>query len=128
MTRFSVSAVMSGHSGSPHTRPALLCTTSMPPYSAAAAANIASSERGSVTSVRTNIAVPPASWIMPTVSLPPASSMSATTTDAPSAANASAVARPIPEPAPVTTATFPCTSTGGIVPRNENTFHSRRFP
>ena len=33
--------------------------------------------------------------------------MSATTTDAPSSAKRTALARPIPEPAPVTMATFP---------------------
>ena len=110
MTRSSVSGVMSGHSGSPQTRPALLCTMSTPPCSASAAANIASSERGSVTSVRVNDAVPPTSCTSPTVSSPPTSSTSATTTRCPRFANASAVARPMPDPAPVTTATLPRSS------------------
>src|SRR6476659_8451930 len=44
---------------------------------------------------------------MTTVSWPPSSYRSATTTDAPSRANARAVARPMPELAPVTIGTFP---------------------
>ena len=106
MTRSSVSGVMSGHSGSPLTSPALLCTMSTPPYCASAAANIASTDRASATSVRTKAARPPASWTSPTVSDPPASSTSATITEAPAAANASADARPMPDAAPVTIATL----------------------
>ncbi|MNI69552.1 hypothetical protein D3C73_1253070 [compost metagenome] len=45
--------------------------------------------------------------ISATVPSPPAVSMSATTTFRPSAANAWAVARPMPAAAPVTTATWP---------------------
>ena len=41
------------------------------------------------------------------VSRPPATAMSATTTRAPSRAKASAVARPMPDPPPVTSATLP---------------------
>ena len=52
----------------------------------------------------------PTSCTRPTVSAPPTSSMSATTTAVPSFAKASAVARPMPDPAPVTTATFPRSS------------------
>ncbi|MNN77115.1 hypothetical protein D3C81_1935510 [compost metagenome] len=61
----------------------------------------------SVTLQRTKVASPPAVRISATVPSPPAVSMSATTTFRPSAANAWAVARPMPAAAPVTTATWP---------------------
>ena len=57
------------------------------------------------TSVWTNAASPPALVISATVSLPPDSLRSATMTFAPARANANALARPIPEEAPVTRAT-----------------------
>lgn len=57
------------------------------------------------TSVWTNSASPPALVISATVSLPPDSLRSAATTFAPARANANALARPIPEEAPVTRAT-----------------------
>src|SRR5262249_1335001 len=60
------------------------------------------------TSTRMAIAWPPARSTVSTVFLAAASSMSATTTRAPSRANPRAVAAPIPEPAPVTTATRSC--------------------
>src|ERR1700761_2032457 len=62
---------------------------------------------GSVTSVRKAIASPPACTISCAVCSPASPFSSATTTFAPSAANSLAEARPIPVPAPVTTATFP---------------------
>ena len=52
---------------------------------------------------------PPSDPISPTVPEPPSSSMSATTTRAPSWASLRATALPIPAPAPVTMATFPRT-------------------
>ena len=112
MTRISVSGVMSGHSGSPHTRPALLCTMSTPPSSASAASNIASSERGSVTSVRTNVAVPPRSCDEPDGLV--ATGLVDVGDDAPRCPRGR---RRAPSPArcrirpPVTTATLPCSST-----------------
>src|SRR5579872_5339680 len=63
-----------------------------------------------VTSVRSKKAVPPARWMRSSVDSPPSSGSavrSASATAAPSAAKARAMARPIPELAPVTTATFP---------------------
>src|SRR6266498_1803381 len=59
------------------------------------------------TSVLTRRASPPASLIIRTVSSPPSTRTSATTVFAPSRANASALALPIPEAAPVTKATLP---------------------
>src|SRR4051812_13568146 len=60
---------------------------------------------GLVTSVWTNRASPSAATTWSTVSLAPASSTSATSTLAPASANATAVARPSPDAAPVTSAT-----------------------
>src|SRR4051812_15396753 len=81
---------------------ALLTSRSMPPYAATACSTIAAADSCDDTSVGTNS--PPMSaatfW-------PPSASMSAATTDAPSAASARAYASPIPCAAPVTTATFP---------------------
>src|SRR5262249_25902338 len=59
------------------------------------------------TSVLTKRASPPACLIIRTVSSPPSTRMSATTVFAPSRANASPLALPIPEAAPVTKATLP---------------------
>ena len=59
------------------------------------------------TSVFTKKASPPSSRIAATVSSPGSSLMSEATTEAPSRANRIALARPIPDPAPVTIATFP---------------------
>src|SRR5947209_5036219 len=64
-------------------------------------------DSGSLTSVRTAIALPPAALISSTVSWAPSSEMSRAATFPPSPAISSAVARPSPEPAPVTTATRP---------------------
>ena len=58
------------------------------------------------TSVRTKRARPPASVINETVLRPPSELMSATTTFAPSSAKSRQVARPMPEPPPVTMATL----------------------
>ncbi len=59
------------------------------------------------TSHGTKMASPPASRIASTVALPPVASMSDTTTFKPRAAKATAAARPMPLPAPVTKATVP---------------------
>src|SRR5207237_9369871 len=73
---------------------------------------------GSETSTATAAARPPAARSCSTVSPAEASSMSAATTAAPSAARRVADARPIPDPAPVTRATFPAkrSSTGTLLP------------
>src|SRR5207245_3929898 len=63
-----------------------------------------------VTSHRTASARPPRASIMRAVSWLPCSDTSASTTPAPSWANASAAARPMPLAAPVTNATFPVKS------------------
>src|SRR5262245_54014947 len=60
----------------------------------------------SVTSVCTNSDLPPARVMAPAVAAPVSSFRSAITTAAPSSANSSHVARPIPCPPPVTTATL----------------------
>src|SRR5438094_10590877 len=62
-------------------------------------------EAGSATSVSRERARPPPASICLTVSAAPARLISATTTRAPSLANSLALARPIPDPAPVMTAT-----------------------
>ncbi len=77
------------------------------PKAVMASAAIRVTLHSSATSVLTKSARPPAFWIVPAVSRPVASSRSAITTAAPSSAKSSAVARPIPAPAPVITATFP---------------------
>src|SRR5438270_639459 len=64
-------------------------------------------ESGSLTSVRTAMAWPPAALISSTVSSAPASEMSRAATRPPSPAISWAVACPSPEAAPVTTATRP---------------------
>src|SRR4029079_18962527 len=56
---------------------------------------------------------------------PPASARSATTTEAPSRARARAVARPMPDAEPVTTATFPAISIAVLSHRGENAFQFR---
>src|SRR5437773_2228941 len=58
----------------------------------------------------TKTASPPAALMSRTVSSPPSTTTSATTTFAPSRAKVRAVARPIPDPPPVTNAILPSTS------------------
>ena len=89
--------------------PALLNAQSSRPYASTARPTIASTSAEFETSARTNVAAPPAAVTCSTVSWPPASVTSATTTLAPSRAKTSAAARPIPDPPPVTSATFPST-------------------
>src|SRR5690606_15563034 len=84
--------------------PTLLYSTSSDPWSActrSASDFSASRSRTSITSAR---ALPPAPSIAPTTSLAAPSSTSTTITWAPSAANASAAARPMPEPPAVMSA------------------------
>ena len=75
-------------------------------YFYATVCTIASTSPPTETSARTNEAVPPRSSIMRTVTSPDSVSMSEQATVAPSRAKTNAVARPIPEPAPVTRAIF----------------------
>src|SRR6266545_4354569 len=87
--------------------PALLQTMCTPPISAQARSARASTEASFVTSVLTVSALVPAFFTPAAVSAMPASSMSATTTWAPSPAKARQRARPIPLAPPVTTAVLP---------------------
>jgi hypothetical protein len=103
---------VAGHSGAPHTMPALLHRMSVPPKRSRAVANMADRSSSRVTSTFTNSALPPVAVMAATVSSPPLSSMSATTTDAPLAASDRAQARPMPDPAPVMTLTLPAISMG----------------
>ena len=80
--------------------------TSRPPKRWTVAATAARQLPPSVTSRCTGSAWPPPASISPAVVLAPGSSMSAHATQAPAAANASAVARPIPFAAPTTMAVF----------------------
>src|SRR3984957_17467552 len=87
--------------------PALLYSTSTRPNSLVTWANAPSTWAGSARAAPPASALPPASAISPAVSLTAWVAMSTSATDAPSRANSTAAARPIPDPAPVTTATLP---------------------
>ncbi len=87
--------------------PALLYNTSTRPNSLLIWANALSTWAGSAMSAPTATALPPAPAISAAVSLAASAAMSTSATAAPSRANNSAAARPIPDPAPVTTATLP---------------------
>ena len=76
----------------------------MRPKASLACCTICLTLSSSVTSVRTKRASAPASRALAS---PSVASISATTTLAPSATNSLAAARPMPEPAPVITATLP---------------------
>src|SRR5229473_304076 len=84
--------------------PAQFSSTSTWPKASRACCTICLTLSSSVTSVRTKRAPAPASRALAS---PSVSSISATTTLAPSATNILAAARPMPEPAPVITATLP---------------------
>ena len=86
--------------------PALFTTTSTCPNAFTVAATIAATASPSVTSVTTGRAAGPA--MSPAVSFSADSRRPARVTWQPSAASRNAVARPIPEPAPVTIATGGC--------------------
>src|SRR6266511_204856 len=87
--------------------PALAYSTCTAPQVRSAVAISASTSSGLVTSQKTKTAVPPCSSISRTTRLPSSSRLEETTTLAPSAANRIAPARPMPELAPVMTATLP---------------------
>ncbi len=82
--------------------PALLTSTSTPPKRSTAVATTASTTDCSLRSPVTATAMPPASLISSTTARTPSALRSAATTRSPWAAKVSAVARPMPEPAPVT--------------------------
>src|SRR4051812_6972786 len=86
--------------------PALLNAESMRPYRSTANATIAATDASSRTSTAHAVACPPSSVTSFTVAAAAASSTSATITDAPSRANNTDAARPIPLPPPVTSATL----------------------
>src|SRR5262245_7503218 len=94
----------------PAPRAALFAAQCRAPKASTVARTIASTCASSATSARTQIARPPAASTSRTVSSPPAASTSATVTAAPSRAKPSAVARPMPAPPPVTSATLPSRS------------------
>src|SRR5207253_5552798 len=87
--------------------PALFTTTSTTPCSASTSSTRARIRPSEVTSAWWALARPPPAVTAAAVSLAVPSSRSATATTVPRAARARAVARPIPEPPPVTIATFP---------------------
>src|SRR2546421_12398261 len=102
-TASSCSSMRVGNCGTP----AFAKKMSSLPHVATAFSTISWLSAAFATSARAARAWPPAFSICSTTPLAPASSMSATTTRAPSRAIASADAAPIPEAAPVITATLP---------------------
>jgi hypothetical protein len=103
MTRSHSASDTSAAADIPSMMPALFTSTSSPPKVSTAAATTCSTTAGSLRSPVTATAVPPAASISATTALAVSALTSATTTLAPSPANRSAAARPMPEPAPVTT-------------------------
>jgi hypothetical protein len=86
---------------------ALLCKMSSPPNACTAPPIIASMPDGDPASATMPAALPPPALISAATAATLAASMSAATTLAPRAAKPSAVARPMPDPAPETSATLP---------------------
>src|SRR3954451_17975353 len=93
--------------------PALLWSTSTRPSSSNTCAANASTDSGSVTSTTCAFALPPISRATASAA---SRFTSATCTFAPSFAKSSALARPIPEPAPVTTTTLPANPAASMRP------------
>src|SRR2546428_1730840 len=87
----------------------------MRPNSARARSAIAVRSARDVTSVRPTLTRRPRPFTSAAVRSAPSRSSSATTMSAPRAASSSAVARPMPRPAPVTIATCPESSTGFLL-------------
>src|ERR1700749_3022908 len=100
--RSNASSVMESSSASPPARltPTLLCNTSIRPQRFIASSTIALMSASFVTSALQAAAVPCFSSIRSTVSCAEARSRSTHNTLAPSRANVSAVARPLPMPSP----------------------------
>src|SRR6266513_2594796 len=90
-----------------HSTPALLNATSRRPNLSTVKSTIALTSVSFATSARTNAASPPSFLISPTTCAPSFSRRPVRTTFAPARANAIAVALPIPEVPPVTSATLP---------------------
>jgi hypothetical protein len=90
--------------------PALLTRTSRAPYRSTAAATAWAASSGRVTSSSTADASPPSPSIAATVPAAPSTATSAAITRIPEAASRMEVARPRPEPAPVTRTTLPTRS------------------
>ena len=66
--RMRTAGSVSGQSGSPHTMPALLCSTSTPPKAPSASSSMRAKSSGCVTSTRLNAPLPPSFSIRCTVS------------------------------------------------------------
>src|SRR5262245_27056786 len=99
---------------------ALLCRMSRRPKAWTAPATIWSMPSALLASAAMATAVPPARAISPVTASALALSMSATATLAPRAAKPMAVARPIPDPAPETSATLPSNRiAASLLPRLE---------
>src|SRR5260370_31349663 len=105
MRRYSVSVAFS--SGPFHSTPALLNATSSRPYLSTVKSTIAFTSAFFATSARTNAASPPSFFISATTCAPSFSRRPVRTTFAPARANSIAVALPIPDVPPVTSATLP---------------------
>src|SRR2546425_1001282 len=87
--------------------PALFTRWSIRPWAFTTSSKAASTEARSATSIARASALPPAAVISATASARRARSRAVRTTVAPSAANALAIARPMPRDAPVTNETLP---------------------
>ena len=108
----------SARSSSPKSWTAAFATTmSSPPNVATASPTLASTDGSDATSVQIAWAARPCSRSPHAAPSTASASMSSSATRAPSRARRSAVARPIPEPAPVTIARFPATRPLAVVIR-----------
>src|SRR5262249_6198035 len=108
MPRHHLSRGVSQKGPNGSTTPALLTSTSTDPRRCAMALRALVTPRGSVTSAENATASPPATRIRCVVSSRSAAERAITATLAPEAASVCAMARPMPRPPPVTTATLPC--------------------
>ena len=109
--------------GTALSQPALLTSTSTRPCWSWTARTMAATPGRSVTSVCSPTAVPP---IAAAVAAAVEPSRSVTATIAPSAASFSAIARPMPCPAPVTIAIFPSSVPMGAFLRSVTRTYMRR--
>ena len=104
-------------------RPALFTRISIPFLSLPTPLNRSATSSGQVTSQVNDSPEPPADRTSSTVSSRASRRRPQTTTRAPSLPSVSAIARPIPEPPPVTTATFPSKLIVGTIQIPRSTFH-----
>ena len=109
--QLSGSVAASGPTGP--NRPTLLTSRSTGPIASSAAATMLSTCWRSVTSHRMASACPPRPSISPATPVTSSSERAQTATAAPASPRARAMARPIPRPAPVTSATCPSRRTAG---------------